>query len=703
MIVWGGSRFGVTFQTGGRYNPASDTWTPTPVDAATPSAREGHGAVWTGSEMIVWGGSRRLDSTSKTYFNTGGRFDPIANQWTATSLTGAPSMREKAVTAWTGSQMIVFGGVSMLIGGVGPAPGPDGRYDPVSNTWSTMASYPSGLGRKPDVGVWTGSELIAWGGTSSPNTFLDHGAQNRGGRYSPATDSWVPTPYDDTPVGRALHTAVWTGSEMIIWGGDTSGVLSNDGGRYDPATDSWVRTRLDATTPSARSGHTAIWTGSEMIVWGGAGGGGNSGGRYNPASDTWTPTKADATTPSARIGHTAVWTGTRMVIWGGASTGGIYDPAADSWVPTRADATAPEVRVNHTAVWTGSEMIVWGGEHNDAFLNSGGRYNPSTDTWTPTRISNRTPVGRGDHTAVWTGIEMVVWGGTTEPVPVRSINNDGGAYDPRNDSWRATSLLLAPPPRHSHTAVWTGHEMIVWGGAGYGGLFSGGRYDPLQDSWQSTLADATAPPGSIGPTAVWTGDRMIVWGGSSFLDTGGAYCATFGGLPPVDDGDGIPDAADNCPQAFNPGQEDQEGDGVGDACDNCPSTPNANQADFDHDLVGDGCDPCPTYPVTTVCPQEVVFICLEPTSPLGQGSGTIIWQTANEHDVLGFSVLTFNSQGEVSFVNPVLIPCQECTTGLGATYIYYVPKHKGGLDFYIGLHRPTFVEAYGPATKGCPP
>ena len=35
----------------------SDTWTPTPIDAATPSARRDHAAVWTGSEMIVWGGS----------------------------------------------------------------------------------------------------------------------------------------------------------------------------------------------------------------------------------------------------------------------------------------------------------------------------------------------------------------------------------------------------------------------------------------------------------------------------------------------------------------------------------------------------------------------------------------------------------------------------------------------------------------------
>ena len=66
---------------------------------------------------------------------------------------------------------------------------------------------------------------------------------------------------------RSVHTAVWTGSEMIVWGGEFSG-YSNTGGRYNPSTDSWTATSL-TNAPSARDGHTAVWTGSEMIVWGG--------------------------------------------------------------------------------------------------------------------------------------------------------------------------------------------------------------------------------------------------------------------------------------------------------------------------------------------------------------------------------------------------------------------------------------------------
>ena len=45
------------------------------------------------------------------------------------------------------------------------------------------------------------------------------------------------------------------------------------------------------------------------------------------------------------------------------------------------------------------------------YLNTGGRYNPSTDSWTATSTTNA-PAARVDHTAVWTGSEMIVWGGS---------------------------------------------------------------------------------------------------------------------------------------------------------------------------------------------------------------------------------------------------------------------------------------------------
>ncbi|HPU25903.1 MAG TPA: thrombospondin type 3 repeat-containing protein, partial [Phycisphaerae bacterium] len=60
------------------------------------------------------------------------------------------------------------------------------------------------------------------------------------------------------------------------------------------------------------------------------------------------------------------------------------------------------------------------------------------------------------------------------------------------------------------------------------------------------------------------------------------------------DGDGVPDATDNCPNVANANQLDTDGDGRGNACDNCPTVANANQQDTDGDGVGDVCDNCPT-------------------------------------------------------------------------------------------------------------
>ena len=55
---------------------------------------------------------------------------------------------------------------------------------------------------------------------------------NTGAKYNPNTDSWVATSAINAPSARDEHKAVWTGSEMIVWGGIDAGGLVNTGGRY---------------------------------------------------------------------------------------------------------------------------------------------------------------------------------------------------------------------------------------------------------------------------------------------------------------------------------------------------------------------------------------------------------------------------------------------------------------------------------------
>jgi len=127
-------------------------------------------------------------------------------------------------------------------------------------------------------------------------------------------NTWTPTSLTNAPAGRYYHTTVWTGTEMIVWGGLSSGGAVLTGGRYTPGTDSWTATTL-ADAPAPRYRHAAVWTGSEMIVWSGTVNGSSywaTGGRYNPGTDSWTETNT-TDVPSPREGHTAVWTGTEMI------------------------------------------------------------------------------------------------------------------------------------------------------------------------------------------------------------------------------------------------------------------------------------------------------------------------------------------------------------------------------------------------------
>jgi hypothetical protein len=55
------------------------------------------------------------------------------------------------------------------------------------------------------------------------------------------------------------------------------------------------------------------------------------------------------------------------------------------------------------------------------------------------------------------------------------------------------------------------------------------------------------------------------------LDAVAALHSATGPAEPDGDGDGVPDARDNCPSVANPDQRDTDGDGVGDACDPCPA------------------------------------------------------------------------------------------------------------------------------------
>src|SRR5207253_5155347 len=126
------------------------------------------------------------------------------------------------------------------------------------------------------------------------------------------------------------------------------------------------------------------------------------------------------------------------------------------------------------------------------------------------------PIGhRRSEVAAWTGREFLIWGGSTAVGSGPDVlHGDGYGYDPATNRWRF--LPPAPiPPTTQATAVWTGRELIVWGGlANFGTTrptVAGAAYNPTTDIWRTMAASPLAP--RFDPLSVWTGREMIVIGG----------------------------------------------------------------------------------------------------------------------------------------------------------------------------------------------
>ncbi len=542
-----------SYQKSGTNPPIqADSWRQN--NSHAPRKRTLHSAVWTGTEMIVWGGY--LDYTSD-FLNSGGRYNPTTDTWTPTNFLGAPVGRADHAAIWTGTEMIVWGGHDgndfINSGAI---------YNPNGDTWSTMSDTGSPVGKNRFTAVWTGEKMIVWGGSNVDE--LDNDVYfNTGSIYSPDLDVWSKVNQDsNTPVGRRNHSAVWTGTHMIVWGGYNGSTLAT-GAKYNPKTRQWSEVN-EGDAPPPRSGHSAIWSGSEMIIWGGTRA--QTGARYSPDDDSWVDISTLDSPRTGSIRHEALWTGTELLIWVDHNTAGIYTPSTDSW---RTISESPlSSKYDSTAVWTGTEMIVWGGASEFIIgrgyitTNEGARYNPATDEWLETMIINGpdgsfkqtvvwtgyemifwggsqygyrynpaldnwleiatgNPRGIFRHSAVWTGTEMIVWGGESQSIDY----NTGGRYNPLNDSWTPTSTTNAPSYRARHSAVWTGSDMIIWGGLETDGIVNtGGIYHPESDSWSATPT-SDAPTGRYGHTAIWTGNEMIIWGGirNGGSETGSRY------------------------------------------------------------------------------------------------------------------------------------------------------------------------------------
>jgi hypothetical protein len=288
LIEWGGaivtsapdagSRL-VGTQTGAIYDPASNAWTAMSTKGA-PAARVAPGA-WTGSQLAIWGGhsadtswtdAGRNECVVSDYVNQasgclqygdGALYDPARDVWTPMAATGAPKPRFDHLLVWTGDRVLVWGGGEQglpdsTLGSSGEQCLNDGGlYDPVAQTWTTVAASPPSLRTDICLGVsrllWTGDYLAT-----------DEDVDAVWWLFDPHSNSWSTL---DLP-----GTAPVTNCEvsMAAQAGALVAVCTVDSVRTLVLRPAGEKAWRSYPLPSdVAQGPHLLWTGRRLFVWGG--------------------------------------------------------------------------------------------------------------------------------------------------------------------------------------------------------------------------------------------------------------------------------------------------------------------------------------------------------------------------------------------------------------------------------------------------
>jgi hypothetical protein len=284
-------------------------------------------AVFAASAALAWEALRpspRSPASDLSLLPSGDPWDGYEQGWT--ELPAPPEMRQGATLAWAGDELLYWGGVHA--GDKEYAPTLDGyAFDPVDGVWHPIPTAP--LRGSNTRAIWTGTEAIFWG--------VDEDGRTGGLAFDPSTEHWrivPPSPHQSSWRGVLWGgVLVWTGNELIYWGGGEPGDPENvRGAAYDPVSDAW---RPIADAPIGLNLASGVWTGREVIVFGSLLNGRNIastpnalGAAYDPATDTWREIAPSDLSPQA---SSAVWVGDRMVAWDYGFGAAEYLPDRDEW------------------------------------------------------------------------------------------------------------------------------------------------------------------------------------------------------------------------------------------------------------------------------------------------------------------------------------------------------------------------------------
>ena len=352
------------------------------------------------------------------------------------------------------------------------------------------------------------------------------------------------------PEAREGHSAVWTGQEMLIFGGSKTSEAngSNDFYAYHPERRTWRQ--IPAPAHLKRTNHLALWNNDEMIIWGGEvcvpisnsslcnSQWLNSGAVYNLEKNSWRLIEGPGGLERISLPRQShsfkaqeiAWTGDRLAVWGGdcsgskTSMGGLLNLANPNavWEPIAAENQALRCS-GHSLSYGDGKLYIYGGfapassDPKDQTLvlsASGATYDLVRKSWTLLKAPLAAKP-RYNHTSVWSGKELIIFSGILQNADMRSLKSSGLIFRPKA-GWQDFSSESVPE-REGHKAIWTGNEMLVYGGKSrYMQVLLGdvSFFDPATTTWRVTSAsNDRALDGRIAAGVAWTGDRLLVWGG----------------------------------------------------------------------------------------------------------------------------------------------------------------------------------------------
>jgi hypothetical protein len=364
-----GSRPAVATRSATAEQLARDRWSLVPAAPIPP--RESASVIWTGRELVVWGGASASDQDLR---DDGATYDPDTRRWRI--LPPAPiSARFGQATVWTGTEMIVWGGYDSVSRDRFKVSDDGAAYNPSTNSWTLLPQAPLS-GRSYAIPVWTGSRLFILGGQPAVTTNDVKGYRD-GAVYDPADNRWrhlvAPTPPHGHPLswraavqadGELLAWSEWASSRRLGPGSFTGGV---DLFGYDESTERW---RLIPGTPGLPDVEEAVWTGDSVVVRGSTYNCGDCPGPfvpeatdlYHPGNNTWTRLPAD---PLGGDDLLSAWTGAALFsfnaagIYGsiGPGAASAYDPATKRWTRLRRAPTGCDTE--QPPIWTGRELLMY--------------------------------------------------------------------------------------------------------------------------------------------------------------------------------------------------------------------------------------------------------------------------------------------------------------------------------------------------------